>query len=188
MNISMYFLSDYELLIPSEPSAVTGEHQELQRFYLGGSLQFLWVFLSGFHKSCVELPPFCVASEIPNFCLLWRVNFTESCRILEIKINLSLQVSKNIMNYNCMPQECLCKWHLRSRSCPSCYVKITGNKESTAISVFKVDWILTDFAQCCRKVSSLPPEEFKWNWFYDWALTGLTTELWTSIRSKSQVT
>lgn len=79
----------------------------------------------------------------------------ESCRILEIKINLSLQVSKITMSY--VPQECLCKWHLCSCSHPSCLVKICGNKESTVIFVFKVDGILSDFAQHCRKVSALPP-------------------------------
>lgn len=38
-----------------------------------------------------------------------------------------------------------------------------------AISVCKVDSVLTDFAQCCTNVSSLPPENFSG--------TGLTTEL-----------
>lgn len=124
---------------------------------------------SAFHTSCIELPPFCRASEIPNFCLLWRVNFTESCRTPEVKINLSLQISKNRMSYNCMHREHLCKWHVGSCSCPSYLVKITGNKETTPISVFRGDWILTDFAHCCRKVSSLLPENLSG--------TGLAAEL-----------
>lgn len=32
--------------------------------------------------------------------------------------------------------------------------------ENTAISVFKVNWIVSDFIQCSGKVSSLPPENF----------------------------
>lgn len=56
------------------------------------------------------------------------------------------------------PQECLCKWHLGWCSCARCSVKVTGNKETTVISVFKVDWVLADVAQCCRKMSSLPPD------------------------------
>jgi len=144
MTISMYFLSDSELLFPSEPSSYRGTPGASE--ILSGTFLAIFVHLfvlrkdSCFHKSCLDLPPFCRASEIPNFCLLWRVNVTESCRVLEIKINLCLQVSKNIMSYNCVLQECFCKWHLPSCSCPSCLGKITGNKEAQQFLCLKIGY------------------------------------------------
>lgn len=68
----------------------------------------------GFSQKLFRASSFLQSIWNSKFLVLRRMNIIESRRILEIKINLSLQVSKNIMSYNYIPQECLCKWHIGS--------------------------------------------------------------------------